>query len=201
MKDQLHVIPHQHQLSKKNRNLQNQHNSFVVWFTGLSGSGKSTLANLLEQHLFALGIQTYILDGDNIRTGLNKDLDFSEEGRIENIRRIAEVAKLFTDAGVVVLTAFISPFTKDRELAKTLIGSENFLEVYVDCPLEVCETRDVKGLYQKARAGSIKNFTGIDSPFDIPSKPDVAISTNLNSLEDCLAKLIQFVQPKLSAIL
>lgn len=197
MKEQLHVIPHQHQITKQLRNQKNKHNSFVVWFTGLSGSGKSTLANLLEKHLFKQGIQTYILDGDNIRTGLNKDLDFSETGRIENIRRIVEVTKLLIDAGVVVLTAFISPFAKDRELAKTLIGSDNFLEVYVDCPLEVCETRDVKGLYQKARAGSIKNFTGIDSPFEIPAEPDITISTNLFSLEDCLIELIHFVQPKL----
>ena len=198
MKEQLHVIPHNHQVKKQDRNQQNQHKSLVVWFTGLSGSGKSTLANLLEQHLFAQGIQTYILDGDNIRTGLNKDLDFSEEGRIENIRRIAEVAKLFTDAGVVVLTAFISPFSKDRELAKTLIGSENFLEVYVDCPLEVCENRDVKGLYQKARAGSIKNFTGIDSPFEIPENPDLIVATHLHSLQHCLEKLTHFIQPKLT---
>ena len=197
MKEQLHVIPHQHQITKQHRNHKHKHNSFVVWFTGLSGSGKSTLANLLEQHLFAQGIQTYILDGDNIRTGLNKDLDFSETDRIENIRRIAEVAKLFTDAGIVVLTAFISPFAKDREFAKTLIGSENFLEVYVDCPLEVCETRDVKGLYQKARAGSINNFTGIDSPFEIPQRPDITISTSLDSLENCVAKLMHVVQQKL----
>jgi adenylylsulfate kinase len=199
MKEERHVIPHQHQISKYSRNQKNQHNSFVVWFTGLSGSGKSTLANLLEQHLFSQGIQTYILDGDNIRMGLNKDLDFSEEGRVENIRRIAAVAKLFADAGVVVLTAFISPFTNDRELARALIGNENFLEVYVDCPLEVCETRDVKGLYQKARAGNIKNFTGIDSPFEIPANPNIILSTHLHTIEECLEQLIHFIQPKLTA--
>jgi len=143
------------------------------------------------------GVHTYLLDGDNIRTGLNKDLDFSEAGRIENIRRIAEVAQLFVDAGLVVLTAFISPFEKEREMAKELIGPDSFIEAYVDCPIEVCEQRDVKGLYQKARNGIIKNFTGIDSPFEQPKQPDIVISTHMMSEEESLLKLITFLESKL----
>lgn len=197
MKEQLYLIPHQHKIDRKSRNIQKKHPSFVVWFTGLSGSGKSSLANKLEQYLHQKGINTYLLDGDNIRTGLNKDLDFSEEGRIENIRRIAEVAKLFVDAGTVVLTAFISPFEKERTMAKDLIGADSFIEAFVDCPLEVCEQRDVKGLYQKARNGIIKNFTGIDSPFEKPQQPDIIISTHLMTEEESLSKLIIFLESKL----
>lgn len=195
--EQLHLIPHQHKINRKSRNNQKKHPSFVVWFTGLSGSGKSSLANKLEQYLHQKGVHTYLLDGDNIRTGLNKDLDFSEAGRIENIRRIAEVAQLFVDAGLVVLTAFISPFEKEREMAKELIGPDSFIEAYVDCPIEVCEQRDVKGLYQKARNGIIKNFTGIDSPFEQPKQPDIIISTHMMSEEESLLKLITFLESKL----
>jgi adenylyl-sulfate kinase len=146
--------------------------------TGLSGSGKSTIANALQNELFQKGYQVYVLDGDNIRSGLNKDLDFSDTGRMENIRRISEVAKLFADAGFVVITAFISPFKTDRQQAKDIIGTETFCEVYVNAPLEVCEQRDVKGLYKKARAGEIKNFTGIGSAFEEPENPDIVIKTS-----------------------
>jgi adenylylsulfate kinase len=197
MTDKLHIIPHQHKITKAERNKQKQHASAVIWLTGLSGSGKSTLANLLEQHLVEKGVHTYILDGDNIRTGLNKDLDFSESGRIENIRRIGEVAKLFVDAGIVVITAFISPFRSDRALAASLAGEGNFIEVFVDCPLEICEQRDVKGLYKKARAGEIQNFTGISSPFEPADTADVKVQTHRESTEESLDKIISFVMPKL----
>ena len=149
------IIPHNHTITREDREKSSGYKSVLLWFTGLSGSGKSTLANSLEVYLHNQGVPTYILDGDNIRSGLNNDLDFSEESRTENIRRISEVSKLFVDAGVVVLTAFISPFKADRQAAKDLVGAENFVEVFVDCPLEVCEERDVKGLYAKARRGDV----------------------------------------------
>lgn len=169
----------------------------LIWFTGLSGSGKSTLASSLEVYLHNQGVPTYILDGDNVRSGLNKDLDFSEDSRKENIRRISEVSKLFLDAGVVVLTAFISPFKEDRQSAKDLVGAENFVEVFVECPLEVCEERDVKGLYAKARSGEIKDFTGISSPFEEPENPTVKVNTAESSLEESLKILINKILPKL----
>lgn len=197
MRSDSNVIPHNHQIGKKQRNTLNGHSSLVLWFTGLSGSGKSTLANALEVYLFEQGIRTYILDGDNIRTGLNSDLDFTHQGREENIRRIGEVAKLFVDAGVVVLSAFISPFETDRRKVREIVGSENFVEIFVDCPLEICEQRDVKGLYKKARAGEIKNFTGIDSPFEAPTDPDVYVNTHEQSLQDCLNQLIKNVECKM----
>ncbi len=194
----LHIIPHQHKIDRVARNKKNNHRSFVVWLTGLSGSGKSTLANLLEQRLQEEGVQTYILDGDNIRTGLNKDLDFSEAGRVENIRRIGEVASLFADAGIVAITAFISPFRSDRQLARELAGGDNFVEVFVECPLEVCEKRDVKGLYGKARAGIIKNFTGIDSPFEEPEHADVVVHTDAEPTEESLQKILDTIRTKLA---
>ncbi len=162
------VIPQIHKINKEDRNKLAGNRSLVIWFTGLSGSGKSTLANFLEQKFYEKGILTYILDGDNIRFGLNKDLDFSDAGRKENIRRIGEVAKLMTDAGIVVLTAFISPFREDRKTVRELLDKNDFIEIYVKCDLNVCEERDVKGLYSKARAGEIKDFTGIDSPYYDP---------------------------------
>ncbi|MEQ8906687.1 adenylyl-sulfate kinase [Ekhidna sp.] len=189
------IIPHSHEITRKDRISKNGHLPKVLWFTGLSGSGKSTLASALETHFHNLGFNTYILDGDNIRSGLNSDLDFSDESRTENIRRISEVAKLFVDAGVIVLTAFISPFKSDRKTARDLIGDENFIEVHVDCPLEVCEQRDVKGLYKKARAGEIKHFTGIDSPFEEPENPDIKVDSANESLDDCLKKLIEITEP------
>ena len=159
MSIQDNIIPHNHTIKLENRIQKNGYAPKLIWFTGLSGSGKSTLASAFETHLFNLNFHTYILDGDNVRSGLNQDLDFSDASRVENIRRIAEVSKLFVDAGVVVLTAFISPFRADRAQARKLVGAENFIEVFVDTPLEICEQRDVKGLYAKARAGKIPNFT------------------------------------------
>ena len=170
----------------------------LIWFTGLSGSGKSTLAVQLEASLHAQGFKTYLLDGDNIRSGLNKDLSFTDEARVENIRRISEVCKLFLDAGVVLLSAFISPFQADRDQVKEIVGAENYVEVFVDTPLEVCEQRDVKGLYKKARAGEVKNFTGISSPYERPASPDVVIQTDKLSVEESLEVLMKAIMPKLT---
>ncbi len=197
MKEKLHIIPHHHAITKVAREQLHGHAAFVVWFTGLSGSGKSTLASELEKKLFAKGVSTYILDGDNIRTGLNKDLDFTDAGRIENIRRIGEVAKLFVDAGTVVLTAFVSPFKADRQMVRELVGKANFVEVFVDCPIEICESRDVKGLYNKARAGEISNFTGISSPFEIPENYDLRIATNEMPIDASVEKIYAELASKL----
>ncbi len=197
MKEELHIIPHKHNIDKEARNKLNEHKSFVVWFTGLSGSGKSTVANALEQQLYERNIRTYILDGDNVRAGLNADLDFTEEGRVENIRRIGEVANLFVQSGMVVLSAFVSPFKEDREKVKQTVGAENFIEVFVDCPLEVCEERDVKGLYKKARAGIIKNFTGISSPFEAPEAADIVVHTDMEKLDTSVLKVLKVVLEKL----
>lgn len=190
------IVPHSHIIRNENRIQKYGYQPKLIWFTGLSGSGKSTLASGVETHFFNAGINTYILDGDNIRSGLNSDLDFSDQSRTENIRRISEVSKLFLDAGLLVITAFISPFKKDREQALKLVGKENFIEVYVECPLKICEQRDVKGLYKKARAGEIKDFTGISSPFEVPDKADIIINTADNSLEECLKQLIKKIEPK-----
>ncbi len=192
-----YIIPHEHSITKKDRNRLLNNKSFVIWFTGLSGSGKSTLAGNLEKKLFENGILTYLLDGDNIRTGLNKDLGFDEAGRNENIRRIGEVAKLIVDAGVIVLTAFISPFRNDRDTVRNLLGENEFIEVYVRCPLDVCEQRDVKGLYSKARAGEIKNFTGINSPYEEPDNPEIIIDTSELTMENSVNKLYTFIESKL----
>ena len=170
----------------------------LLWFTGLSGSGKSTLANGVEFALHQKGFHTYLLDGDNIRTGLNKDLTFSDSDRVENVRRIGEVSRLMLDAGLIVLSAFISPFISDREIIKQVVGGENFLEVFVDCPLAVCEQRDVKGLYQKARKGLIKDFTGIGSPYESPVNPFMVIKTAEERLEDSIKKIVQAIQPKIN---
>lgn len=192
-----HIIPHDHTIQRSDREKKHGHTARVIWFTGLSGSGKSTLAGQLETYFHNKGYNTYILDGDNIRSGLNNDLDFSDRSRKENIRRISEVSKLFVDAGVIVLTAFISPFKEDRQSARDLVGDDSFIEVHVDCPLEVCEQRDVKGLYKKARSGEIKHFTGIDSPFEEPEHPDIRVNTAEGSLEDCLKELIENIEPKI----
>ena len=191
------IIKHEYHVSRKERNKENGHNSFVIWFTGLSGSGKSTIASYLEKVLFGDGIKTYSLDGDNIRTGLNKGLTFSMEDRKENIRRIAEVAKLFVDAGVVSITAFISPLRKDREEARKIIGQDNFVEIFVNTPLSVCEARDVKRLYEKARAGEIENFTGISSPYEAPVDPDIEIRTEEETVEESVEKIIGILKKKL----
>ena len=177
-------------IAKQDRERLNGHPGKVVWFTGLSGSGKSTLANALEQALFAQGRRTYILDGDNIRQGLNKDLGFTDADRVENIRRIAEVAKLMMDAGLVVLTAFISPFREDRESARSLIGEANFIEVFVDTPLAECEQRDPKGLYKKARNGQLPNMTGIDSPYEVPENPDLTIADESMHIDVAVQRIV-----------
>ena len=184
------VIPQSYSISLSDRIEQNNHSPKVFWMTGLSGSGKSTIANALQNELFQKGYQVYVLDGDNVRGGLNKDLDFSDEGRIENIRRISEVAKLFSDAGFIVITAFISPFRSDRQQAREIIGDDNFCEVFVDTPLEVCEQRDVKGLYKKARAGEIPNFTGIGSAFEKPEAADILIQAVDMTVQESVRKLM-----------
>lgn len=195
--EKLHIVPHEHAIGKTERNKLNGHRSAIVWFVGLSGSGKSTLAGMLEQALHQKGVHTYLLDGDNIRTGLNKDLTFSAEDRQENIRRIGEVARLFADAGTVVLTAFISPFAKDREFVRQLVDEGEYVEVFVDCPLEVCEQRDVKGLYAKARAGVIKDFTGINSPFEAPQNPEVHVETHKMEANEALQRIYDYVMERI----
>ncbi|NPA53483.1 MAG: adenylyl-sulfate kinase [Aquificae bacterium] len=191
-----YIIPHKGNITKKDRQRQKGHKSAILWFTGLSGSGKSTLAHAVEEKLFEMGIHTYVLDGDNIRTGLNKDLGFSAEDREENIRRIGEVAKLFVDAGIITLTAFISPYKKDRELVRNLVEEGEFIEIYVKCPLEVCEQRDVKGLYKKAREGLIKNFTGIDDPYEEPENPEIIVETNKETIDESVNKIISYLKEK-----
>ncbi|MGE4801679.1 adenylyl-sulfate kinase [Yersinia hibernica] len=167
------IVWHPHAVTRKDREQQHGHQGVVLWFTGLSGSGKSTLAGALEQALFARGVSTYLLDGDNVRHGLCRDLGFSDADRRENIRRVGEVAKLMVDAGLVVLTAFISPHRAEREMVRDMLASGQFIEVFVDTPLEICEARDPKGLYKKARAGELRNFTGIDSVYEFPEHPDI----------------------------
>lgn len=169
--------------------------SKVIWLTGLSGSGKSSIANLLERNLYYEGYICMLLDGDNIRSGINNNLDFSEEGRKENIRRIAEVSKLFMNCGIITINSFISPTKEIRNLARNIIGSDNFVEVFVNTPLEICEERDVKGLYKKARAGMIKNFTGIDSRFEAPDNPDIELHTKDCTVEESSIELYNFVKP------
>jgi len=191
------IIPHIYQVSIEDRRKLNKHNSFLIWFTGLSGSGKSTIANALEFELHKLGINTYTLDGDNIREGINNDLTFSPDHRAENNRRIAEVAKLMIDAGLVVLAAFVSPYKKDRENIKSIVKDVNFVEVFINTSVEECERRDVKGLYKKARSGEIKNMTGISAPYEAPEHPDIEIRTENESISSSIKKLIDFIKPKL----
>ncbi|MBI1174077.1 MAG: sulfate adenylyltransferase subunit CysN [Sideroxydans sp.] len=176
-------------ITRREREQLNGHQGKVIWFTGLSGSGKSTIANALETHLYGNGYRTFILDGDNIRQGINKDLGFTDADRVENIRRIAEVARLMLDAGLIVMTSFISPFRREREMARELIGPENFIEVYVSTPLEACEARDVKGLYKKARTGRLPNFSGIDSPYEPPETAEVTIDSTQTSVEEAVRKI------------
>lgn len=184
------LVWHPHQVSRHERAAQKKQKPAIVWLTGLSGAGKSTLANALEGELFAAGFHSYLLDGDNIRMGLNKGLGFSDADRVENIRRIGEVAKLFVDAGLIAVTAFISPFRADREMVRALVGPGEFFEVHVNAPLELCEQRDPKGMYKKARAGQIKNFTGIDSPYEEPLKPEMVIDTGADDLQKCTKLLL-----------
>ncbi|MFM7053447.1 MAG: adenylyl-sulfate kinase [Bacteroidota bacterium] len=201
MSTSTNIIAQAYKTGKAERIRQNGHKPCVVWFTGLSGSGKSTLANAVEQLLVAEGIHTFVLDGDNIRHGLNSNLDFSEAGRRENIRRIGEVSKLFVDAGIVVLTAFISPFKSDRAMVRSMVDQQEFVEVFVDCPIEVCEERDVKGLYKKARAGEISDFTGISSPFEIPEHPEIMIKTAECSINEAAALIATHVLKQIKTAL
>ena len=188
------VIYHHASVTRQRRNKLNEHRSVVLWFTGLSGSGKSTLAHAVEEKLYQKGCRTFVLDGDNVRHGLNSNLDFSESGRTENIRRISEVSKLMLESGLIVMTAFISPFNKDRNEARKLISSDDFIEIYCKASLEICETRDVKGLYKRARAGEIKNYTGIDSPYEIPENPELIIDTDNQGLEDSVSTILSFLE-------
>ena len=188
-----YIIPHGHTITKENRQELKGHKSCILWYTGLSGSGKSTLANKVEEKMFDMGLHTYILDGDNIRMGLNKGLGFSDEDRKENIRRIGEVSKLFVDAGVIVSTAFISPFRSDRDMVRSIVKKGEFVEIFVDAPIDICETRDPKGLYKKARAGEIKQFTGIDSPYEAPENAELTIKTGEKSLEECAQEVIDWL--------
>lgn len=178
------------EVTRENREERLGQKAVTIWLTGLSGAGKSTLANEVEKRLFAMGKYTMLLDGDNVRMGLNQNLGFSEKDRVENIRRIAEVSKLMNDAGLIVLTSFISPFRQDRRNAKNIIG-ERFVEVYISTPLEECEKRDVKGLYKKARNGEISNFTGITSPYEVPEHPDITVDTSKYSLEECVDSILK----------
>ena len=191
------LFPHQYQICLKDRIKTNNHQPLLLWFTGLSGSGKSTIANVVEQELFKQNIKTYTLDGDAIRKGINNDLSFSPEDRTENVRRIAEVANLMLDAGLVVLAAFVSPYKKDRENIKKIVKDANFVEIYINTSLEECERRDVKGLYKKARAGEIKDMTGITSPYEAPKHADIEIKTEEESIEAAAKKIVDAIMPKL----
>jgi len=181
-------------LSREDYHRRNGHGSLVLWFTGLSGSGKSTLAHLVEELLFEQGWYTYLLDGDNLRHGLNGDLGFSENDRRENIRRIGEVARLFVDAGVVVLAAFISPYREDRDRVRALFGPEDFIEIYLNCPLATCEERDPKGLYKKARAGVLPEFTGIDSPYQEPLAPELTLDTGTMGVRESVRRIARYLK-------
>ena len=197
MAEKLHIIPHQHAISATDRERQNGHKGHVLWFTGLSGSGKSTVASAVERELHQQGIRTFILDGDNVRTGLNSDLNFSAESREENIRRIAYVSALMKDAGLVVLSAFVSPYQKDRDYVRACAKGP-FSEVFISTPLEVCEQRDVKGLYAKARAGEISNFTGISAPFETPMNPELNVPTHQLSIEEATARVVDYITIKIA---
>ena len=190
------IVWHNTSINNSHRSKLLSQNPFILWFTGLSASGKSTLANIVETKLFQMNYKTYLLDGDNVRHGLNKDLGFNEESRIENIRRIGEVSKLFLDSGIIVLTAFISPFKSDRALARSLVEKEQFIEVFIDSSLETCEKRDPKGMYLKARSGEISNFTGISSPYEAPEHPEIHVVNNQITLDDASNQIIQYLIKK-----
>ena len=191
-------VSRQHyKISKADRSTLLNQKSAIIWLTGLSGSGKSTISDRLEQVLHEQGFATYLLDGDNIRHGLNSNIDFSDAGRTENIRRIGEVARLFVDAGIIVITAFISPFKKDRLLVRKLVGENEFVEVFVKCPIEICEARDVKGLYARARAGEIPEFTGISSPFEEPENPEVLVCSDISDIEECVNQILEIAYKKI----
>ena len=193
----LDTITHNFKITKSQRELLHGNKAYLLWFTGLSGSGKSTLANLVEMELHKKGLSTYILDGDNIRQGINKDLSFAPQDRSENIRRIAEISNLMLDAGLVTLAAFVSPYIKDREAVKQIVGPDNFIEIYINTSLAECERRDVKGLYKKARAGEIKNMTGISAPYEAPIHPDLEVITDGQPIEESVKTILEFINKKL----
>lgn len=190
------VVWHNATVTRERRQQQNKHNSVILWFTGLSGAGKSSLAHAVEEQLHQMGCRTYVLDGDNVRHGLCGDLGFSVEDRAENIRRIGEAAKLFLEAGVIAMTAFISPFRAERATARKLVPHGEFIEIYCRCPLSICEERDVKGLYKKARAGEIGEFTGISSPYEEPKAPELAVDTGTRPIEECAADVIAMLHKR-----
>ena len=190
------VVREKSLITRQDREILNGHKSFVLWFTGLSGSGKSTLAHAVEKKLHKRGCRTFVLDGDNVRHGLSSNLRFSDDDRRENIRRIGEASKLMTDAGIITLTAFISPFRADREMARSLFPHGDFIEIYCNASLNVCESRDVKGLYKKARAGEIKNYTGIDSPYEVPLLPEIIIDTYLLDLNQASGEIMEYLKGK-----
>jgi adenylylsulfate kinase len=194
------IVLNQTTINKMARQEHNGHKSCILWFTGLSGSGKSTLADSVESRLFEMGMRTYILDGDNIRHGLNKGLAFSKEDRKENVRRISEVAKLFVDAGIIVLVSLISPFREDRNFARMLVEKEEFIEIYVKCAIEECEKRDPKGLYIKARKGEIAEFTGVSSPYEEPHNPDIVIDSSKISIDESVTEIMCYLKNTLNLV-
>ncbi len=194
-----YIFPFETKISHSQRKAVLHQEPQLIWLTGLSGSGKTTLAVRLEHYLFHKGYKVYVLDGDNIRNGLNRDLSFSKEDRVENLRRVSEVAKLFIDAGFIVICAFISPYIHERALIKEIVGEKRFIEIFVNCSVEICEGRDVKGLYKKARKGIIPDFTGISAPYEKPVSPDVEVKTAEESIEESLDKITQFTEPKIKA--
>ena len=196
MEEKLHIVEHQFTISRAERENINGHKAICVWFTGLSGSGKSTLASHLEEELFKRGYKTYVLDGDNVRNGLSKDLTFTEKDRDENLRRIGEVAKLMCDAGIIVIAAFVSPFIHERQMLRNIIG-DLYNEVFVDTPLEICEERDIKGLYKKARRGEIANFTGIGSPYEPPLTAEIRVETKNLSISQSVSLVLENILPKI----
>jgi adenylylsulfate kinase len=190
------VVWHSATIARSDRETQNGHKSAILWFTGLSGAGKSTLAHAVEARLFEMGCRTFVIDGDNVRHGLCGDLGFSADDRTENIRRVGEVAKLFTESGILTLTAFISPFRTDRDRIRQIVPEGDFLEIYCKADLSVCEERDVKGLYQKARAGEIKEFTGISSPYEAPEAPEITVETGSKPLKDCVTLVLEALKQR-----
>lgn len=196
MKNSTDVVWHHATVTRMRREKLNGHQSVVLWFTGLSGAGKSTLAHAVEEQLHQMGCRTFVLDGDNVRHGLCGDLGFSQQDRVENVRRVGEVAKLLVEAGVIALTAFISPFRSDREKVRSLFPHGDFLEIYCHCPLEVCEGRDVKGLYKRARAGEVLGFTGISSPYEVPEAPELVVDTSRASLEDSVEQVLDLLRQR-----
>lgn len=193
MSDNNNIVWHDHKVTRAERSANKNQKPCLLWFTGLSGSGKSTIANALDVALHERGYHTFLLDGDNVRYGLCSDLGFSNDDREENIRRVGEVCKLFADAGLIVMSAFISPFTSDRRMVRKLFPAGEFIEVFMDTPLDTCESRDPKGLYQKARAGEIKDFTGIDSPYEVPAYPEIRLDTSRHTVEECVESLLAYL--------